>query len=468
MTDTAALPHTAAAVLAGLRADRSARDAAEARLLAGAVAWAALHRTDDVDLALTFGCTPVTVAGPGAPLIAFDAVAEFAAVMGLPTETGSALLGEAVELAHRLPLTYARVLDGDLTAWRARRIARTTLLLSAEAASFVDRQIAPFAHQVRPVQVDRLVEAAIARFMPEEARRRRLDAAERRYLTIEHDQVSVDGTSLLHGELDLADALDLDAAVSHGAAQLAACGSSESLDARRAIALGELARRQLALAVELDVETGEERPTPRRPVSLSLHVSELALHGCTCGAGLLARLDRGPRIITTERARDLCRGAEVILRPMIDLDEHRHSDAYEVPPLLREQIEQRTPSCVFPWCTRPAARADCDHVQEHGRDGPTCSCNLAPLCRTHHRLKTHTAWTYVVLDATTHLWTTRPGCTCVATVTAPPRSLPVDHRTDASRRPRQAGLWSCPLSAPPRSRGTSRTPAPAALQRRCR
>ena len=24
--------------------------------------------------------------------------------------------------------------------------------------------------------------------------------------------------------------------------------------------------------------------------------------------------------------------------------------------------------------------------------GPTCSCNLVPLCRYHHRLKTHGGW----------------------------------------------------------------------------
>ena len=57
-------------------------------------------------------------------------MAEFAAAVGLPTETGKAYLGEALELRHRLPRTWARVLAGDLPAWRARRIARHTIGLS--------------------------------------------------------------------------------------------------------------------------------------------------------------------------------------------------------------------------------------------------------------------------------------------------------------------------------------------------
>ena len=44
----------------------------------------------------------------------------------------------------------------------------------------------------------------------------------------------------------MADALDLDAAVAEGAEALKTLGSTESLDVRRAQALGAIARRQLA------------------------------------------------------------------------------------------------------------------------------------------------------------------------------------------------------------------------------
>ena len=71
---------------------------------------------------------------------------------------------------------------------------------------------------------------------------------------------------------------------------------------------------------------------------------------------------------------------------------------------------------MFPWCTRPARGlrpdehdADCDHIQSYRSGGYSCSCNIAPLCRKHHRPKTHTAWTYVPLERGSYLWTSPHG-----------------------------------------------------------
>ena len=64
---------------------------------------------------------------------------------------------------------------------------------------------------------------------------------------------------------------------------------------------------------------------------------------------------------------------------------------------------------MFPWCTRPARACDIDHVIAHAAGGTTCSCNTAPLCRRHHRLKTHSPWTYTVLEPGTYLWSSPHG-----------------------------------------------------------
>src|SRR5688572_20019032 len=287
---------TAAAVLAAVREDRVLVDAGEARMLQAAVAWAAMHSVDSLAEAATVwdhGETGLPVAGPGAPLIAEFSVTEFAAAVGLPTEAGKAYLGEAVELRYRLPRLWTRVHHGDLPAWRARRVARATLALSMEAAGFVDAHVAHVAHKVRPAQLDRLVEEAIGRFMPEEAERRRRQAADGRCFTIDTRQPSLTGTSSVYGELDLADALELDAAVAAGAQALQDLGSTESLDVRRATAVGDMARRQLALDLTttpptgadgvptVDEETGAPRArrSTRRPrqVVLYVHLSEAAV-----------------------------------------------------------------------------------------------------------------------------------------------------------------------------------------------
>ena len=257
MTSTTDLDSAAAVLEFARSAKTGVADAAEVRMLQAAVAWAAMHSVDSLDAAATvtdryFGDTGVPVAGPGAPLVGEFCVSEFAAAIGLPTEIGKDYLGEAVEIRYRLRRVWARVVRGDLPAWRARRVARATIALSMEAAGFVDNHVAHVAHKIRPAQLDRLVEEAIGRFMPEEADRRRRQAADGRCFTIDTRQPSLQGTSTVYGELDLADALDLNAAVTAGAQALADLGSTDSLDVRRAVAVGDLARRQLTLDLNTD------------------------------------------------------------------------------------------------------------------------------------------------------------------------------------------------------------------------
>ena len=68
------------------------------------------------------------------------------------------------------------------------------------------------------------------------------------------------------GELDLADAIDLDAAVTAGADELARFGSTDTLDVRRSQAVGELARRQFALDYPDQTSAGSLPPAhqPKR------------------------------------------------------------------------------------------------------------------------------------------------------------------------------------------------------------
>ncbi|MGO8959861.1 MAG: HNH endonuclease, partial [Streptosporangiaceae bacterium] len=54
------------------------------------------------------------------------------------------------------------------------------------------------------------------------------------------------------------------------------------------------------------------------------------------------------------------------------------------------QIRQRT--CCYPGCRRAATRCDIDHTTPYDRGGKTCECNLAPLCRRHHRAKQAPGW----------------------------------------------------------------------------
>jgi len=284
-------------------------------------------------------------------------------------------------------------------------------LLSPEAAGFVDRHVAPVAHKIGPVQLERLVEEAIAEFMPDLAEERRLSKAGGRYFTIEQQQVSYAGTAAVHGELDLADARDLETAISGLAAQLKDLGSEDSLNVRRAAAVGELARHQLALdlATETDSQTPGRRPKPRQVV-LHVHLTDTAITG-NSGSLELARVENQRRILTADQIRTWCANpdSQVIVKPVIDLNEHIHVEGYEVPDRLREQVALRDHTCVFPWCNRSARKLDADHVIPYAEGGTTSSDNVAPLCRRHHRLKTHSAWTHTMLEPGSFLWSSPHG-----------------------------------------------------------
>ena len=48
--------------------------------------------------------------------------------------------------------------------------------------------------------------------------------------------------------------------------------------------------------------------------------------------------------------------------------------------------------------------------------GASCDCNIAPLCRHHHQLKTHAGWRYTALD--TGLRNSRPTTPAMTRVPA--------------------------------------------------
>ena len=94
---------------------------------------------------------------------------------------------------------------------------------------------------------------------------------------------------------------------------------------------------------------------------------------------------------------------------MVDPDRCAPVGAYEIPDRLADLVDDRDHHCVFPWCQREARYCDHDHVIPHARGGPTCPCNIALLCRKHHRLKTRGGWRYTMLEPGVHLWRSPHG-----------------------------------------------------------
>ncbi|WP_139977262.1 HNH endonuclease [Nocardioides litoris] len=424
----------------------------EVATLVAVLDWCAAHEVSEAEASVHTMTPGLQLGGPGCPWVSEFDTHDLACVLGRSPDSCAVYVGNALELRHRLPRLWARVVALQVPVWKAFRIAEQTQQLPPAGAAEVDRALAPTAHTCTFAQVDRTVASALATHGPEEVERRRLAALEHRRFDVHLDHVrSIDGTVEVTGTLDLADAVDLDTAVAGVAAQLGELGCHESWDARRALAVGEIARAQLAL----DLET-----TTGRGVTVYAHLRSdsdvVETTGSTITTEQLAAWCRHPgTTVTVTPVVDLPGGdptaaqalaeqvaawlaADVHIKRVIDLTADLTSSGYTPSPRLAEQVDLRDQRCVFPHCNR--RRTDRDHIQPHDSGGQTRSSNLARLCRAHHRAKTHSPWTYSNSDPACSSGTPPPARGTPST--APPNP---DHRAPHPAHHRCAGQSSRPI-----------------------
>jgi hypothetical protein len=84
---------------------------------------------------------------------------------------------------------------------------------------------------------------------------------------------------------------------------------------------------------------------------------------------------------------------------------------------LAHLVKARNTTCTAPGCGRRAARCDLDHTHPHHDGGLTCECNLAPLCRHHHRCKQADGWRLEQPQPGRLVWHTPAGRTYTTTPT---------------------------------------------------
>ncbi|WP_300681042.1 HNH endonuclease signature motif containing protein [Nocardioides sp.] len=398
---------SAEALLEGWRVDQVKARRREVKALDKAIGW--LRLVADTEPAEKRYGLEMPVGGDGCPRIGEEAVAEFAAFAQMSPRAALSYLADVWDLAWRFPETLAAVRDGRVEVWRARQVAATLRSVPAEGARYVDEVIAPIAHRVGMARLRRMVVVAEILSDPDAAVARARAAAEGRSISVSGTG-QPDGLADVFGRLDAADAADFEAAIQEVAAQLAesdgdgrdGCGGGrepESLDVRRAKAVGVIARRQLAGSAE------ETPDAVTRVVHTYVHLTR---------DSSIAQVEAGNTLAPVERVAEWCRtaGTKVIIRPVLDLAAPHTRDGYVPSETMREQAILINRTCVHPWCEHPARACDLDHITPYNPSGPpgqTSSTNLAPLCRHHHRLKTHSGWQYQHLEPGVFLWTTPAG-----------------------------------------------------------
>ena len=445
------------------------------------VAWARLHPCPDAEATVDLdawdsdssdpgqstlaGDSTLRLAGPGAPTVAEFALAELSAALDLGHQGVWRLVGECLELVHRLPRLWEHTRAGRVPVWRARAIAALTCDLDVDAVAHADRLLAATPSRITAIHAQRLVDEARLYADPDRAveeENRHLDS---RGAWLEPTRTpAVTGVRML---LDTRDAHVLDQTLGRLAHELRALGDIDPLQVRRATAVGVLADPQHALdlmtgrpvgVAEGQAGSPSAGPTraPRPVHTHYVHVTPTELAAAAAGGtgvGTAERLDPA----TTELIRTWLtgashartgvetaspqqtdrttwtgarRGVSIRVRPVLDLARDEAVDQHDPPPLMREQVQLRDAHCVFPGCRRDSRRCDLDHVDPYvpldqgGPAGQTRPSNLAPLCRTHHRVKTHGDWTYRRDPGTgTCTWTSPTGHTYAV---SPPGRRPLE------------------------------------------
>ena len=149
--------------------------------------------------------------------------------------------------------------------------------------------------------------------------------------------------------------------------------------------------------------------------------------------GGVAGVENTRSAISVEQVKEWCAGTDthVTIRPVIDLNDDLHTDAYRPTEVMREQAVLTNATCVYPRCTRPVATADLDHLEDWRRPPTPPAPTSRPLCRGHHRYKTHGGWTVVRTGPTSFTWTSRYGYTYdwdTRTPDIPADPDPAEHR----------------------------------------
>jgi hypothetical protein len=310
----------------------------------------------------------------------------------------------------------------------ARQAARASHDLPAVAAGDADRQVAAWAARggrsgyLTRRRVETLVAEARLYHDPDRA------------VDDEHQALAARKVRLWPGTtpattdvsmcLDTADAEAFNTSVSAVADRLARLGDHDPLEIRRARAVGG---------------PGRPRPGPgrahrrHRPHQAPYQDGHQGPHHLAAAGHLVAAPERHQparhRHVRRRRGLRAARGA--VHRPGQGLAGrlHRHHPTRPPRPPRHTRgptrptsrhgrpVRLRDPVCVFPGCSRPSRACDLDHIEAYiplnrgGPSGQTNLDNLAPLCRRHHRVKTHTAGTYRRRPDGTYHWTSPTGRT---------------------------------------------------------
>jgi uncharacterized protein DUF222 len=289
----------------------------------------------------------------------------------------------AESVVGRLSGSLAALERGEIDLYKVRTVHELTMNLTPEVAREVEDRVLEKAAEQTGAQMRQRARRIVLRVDPTGARDRAAQAKAARCAGLQSED---DGMAKVYAVVPADKAVAIALRVDKIARQTKTPDDPRTMDQRRAdvvcdLLLGKPSNVQVQLQVTV-------------PVSMLMRLDDQP--------GELAGY--GP--ITADTARALA-GDATWRRLLTDqhgtlLDVGRRT--YRPPAALRDFVQARDKTCVFPGCSIPAHRADVDHTMAFP-DGPTTAANLGVMCRAHHRLKQDPRWTVTQPTPGTFVWT---------------------------------------------------------------
>jgi hypothetical protein len=422
------------------------RRAAEVQDLLVISHWAALHGSDprrgpDGERIESFGNRLIDIGGDGTPLVQEFCLGELAIARETGSVATSRAMADVLDLEHRLPQVWRRVLDLECEVWVARKVATASRSLSREQVGLVDDAVAAAIGRETPGRVIALAEAKVIEADPPAHAQRVADAANRKFVRL--SRADAQGLKTVIARVTAGDGAWVDATVDRAADLLGPRHPDLSHDELRAMAFGLLARpaelldlllsgveeseppeddpeatldegpelcRALAFPADLLDSLRSIDPVRLRPrATLYVHLHEAVAAGMVSGVARVE--DAGP--LLPAQLPELLGSAHVTVKPVIDLNDDIQVAAYEHPEALKERVWLTSRGDVFPFSPGAQTRkVDFDHPVPYdplGPPGQTGTHNSGPLRRRHHRWKTHAGYEVRQIGHATYLWRTLHG-----------------------------------------------------------
>jgi Domain of unknown function (DUF222) len=293
-------------------------------------------------------------------------------------------------IAQSLGYSWEALDRGDITLAHLKAVEKTTRQCPPRVAQAVDEKVIALAVQRgwTPSETARAARRIVISLDPEGAKDRAAAAKDNADVQLYPGE---DETSTICATGDAVLARQMMDAINDHAEAMARAGDDRNVGVRRFHALADLVCGTANSAPASVNPDGTVATRAADRGTTLTHIDLATLLGLNDHPGEL--VGYGP--ITADTARRIA--ADSMLRRMVTdpltgdtldlgLKSYRPSTA------LQRLIEATHPTCTMPGCSRPSTGCEIDHRHERHDGGRTDKCNLKPLCKMHHQLKTKGRW----------------------------------------------------------------------------